>query len=105
MKAMKQRASQHLWNIVVKRETPLPVEAISSEKKEYSVKEYVSSTERKEAKVKGGIPIMGLDPPEKRSRAQLLRSQRQNDNNLYKEVSREFGGGMSGRVTEVADIA
>ena len=102
---MKSKASQQLWDIIAKRETPLPVKAVSSVPKEYSVKEYISTTERKEAKIKGGIPIMGLDPPAQRSRAQLLRSQRQNSNNLYKAVAREFDGKGMGRVTEVADIA
>ena len=76
MKAMKQRASERLWNIIAKREIPVPVKAISSVKKEYSPKEYMSPTDRREAKAKEGVPVMGLDPPARRTRSSLLRYNR-----------------------------
>lgn len=70
-------SSANLWNIIAKREIPVPVKAVSSVKKEYSPKEYMSPTERREAKAKEGVPIMGLDPPARRTRAKLLQYNRQ----------------------------
>ena len=77
MKSMKQRASKHLWDIIVKRETPVLAKATPTEVKPYSSKEYVSPTERHSDKVQGGVPVMGLDPPARRTRAKLLRYNRQ----------------------------
>lgn len=77
MKSMKQRASKRLWDIIAAREIPVPMKAVSSTPKEYSSKEYVSPAVRRADKVAKGIPVNWLDPPARRTRAKLLRYNRQ----------------------------
>ena len=77
MKSMKQRASERLWDIIVAREIPVPVKAVSSTLKKYSEKEYVSPADPRADKIANGIPVHWLDPPARRLRAKLLRYNRQ----------------------------